>query len=68
MKYFDCVIKIVVIVGFVSCSIEVFGCMIDVGLNVVCFNFSYGDFEDYCQMVQMVCDFVVSKGVIIGIL
>lgn len=58
----QCVIKIVVMIGLVFSLLEILLQMMQVGFDVVWFNFLYGMVDDYCQCVEMVCEVVCKVG------
>lgn len=53
-----CKIKIVCIIGLVSESVEKLVELINLGLNVCCLNFFYGDFEEYGVCIVNICEVV----------
>lgn len=50
-----CKMKIVCIIGLFSELLENIKKLIMVGMNVVCLNFFYGDFDEYGGWIKVIC-------------
>lgn len=61
-------IKIVLIFGFVSIDIDIIVKLIEVGVNIFCFNFLYGDYEEYLDCLNKVYEVEKIMGKIVGIM
>lgn len=61
-------IKIVCIIGLKIEFEEMLVKMLDVGMNVMCLNFFYGDYVEYGQCIQNLCNVMSKIGKIVVIL
>lgn len=60
-------VKIFVIFGLVICSCDDICVLVEVGVNLFCLNFSYGDYVDYVQCFVWVCEVEVELNYLIGV-